>query len=99
MAVDSGRAAKEILKTDACFNLILCDLMMPDVSGIELHAWLAEHQPRFARQLVFMTGGVFTPRTNEYLERVTNILIEKPFDRASLSKLVGEQLIAARGRR
>jgi CheY-like chemotaxis protein len=69
--------------------------MMPDVSGIELHAWLAEHQPLLARQLVFMTGGVFTPRTDEYLERVTNIVVKKPFDRASLSKLVGDQLIAA----
>jgi CheY-like chemotaxis protein len=99
LAVDSGRAAKEILETDTRFDLILCDLMMPEVSGIDLHAWLVDHQPKLARQLVFMTGGVFTQRTNEYLEGVANLLFKKPFDRASLSKLVGEQLIAARSER
>ena len=99
VAVDSGRGAKDILETDARFDLILCDLMMPDVSGIDLHAWLEEHQPPLARQLVFMTGGVFSPRTDEYLERVANILLQKPFDRARLTKLVGDQLMAARSKK
>ena len=95
----SGRAAKNILETDAHFDLILCDLMMPEVSGIELHSWLAIHLPLLARRLVFMTGGVFTLRTDEYLERVSNIVVYKPFKKASLSKLVNEQLLAARGER
>ncbi len=99
LAVDSGRAAKEILKTDTRFDLILCDLMMPELTGVDLHAWLAEHRPRLARQLVFMTGGVFTPQTDEYLDRVANILIEKPFDKAGLLTLVSEQIIAARSER
>jgi CheY-like chemotaxis protein len=97
--VDSGRTAREILRHDQSFDLVLCDLMMPDISGIELHAWLSENQPYLARQLVFITGGVFTPLANDYISRVANSVIEKPFDVVALRKFVRERVIAAQARR
>ena len=93
---DSGRAAMERLGRDPRFDLILCDVMMPDISGLELHAWLCEKHPRLAGQVVFITGGVFTPRATQYLARVKNVRVEKPFDSNSLKKMVSELVIAAR---
>jgi signal transduction histidine kinase/CheY-like chemotaxis protein len=86
----SGAEAKSRLEADQNFDLILCDMMMPDVSGMAFHEWLSKRNERLAGQLVFMTGGVFTPKGREYLSKMDNLRIEKPFDRAYLKKLVGD---------
>ncbi len=85
---DSGEQARELLGGDQQFDVILCDMMMPRGSGIELHQWLSEHFPLLARRVVFVTGGAFTPGARGYLEKVENISIEKPFDSTNLLKMV-----------
>jgi len=93
----SGAEAKKLLEHDQRFDLVLCDMMMPDVSGIDLHRWLAVEHPVLARQLIFITGGAFTPRAREYLSKVDNIRLEKPFDVANFKKIVGDRIFMARG--
>jgi PAS domain S-box-containing protein len=85
---DSGEQARDLLAEDQRFDLILCDMMMPRVSGIDLHKWLLEHYPALSRKIVFVTGGAFTPNARAYLEQVDNISIEKPFDSTNLLKMV-----------
>lgn len=95
----SGAEAREWLARDRDFDIILCDLTMPQMAGTDLHAWLRDRDPDLANRLVFMTGGAFTPNVTEYLTRVENVRIEKPFDTADLERLVAELVIAAkRGR-
>ncbi len=89
----SGDAARGILQQDGAFDLILCDLMMPGISGMELHEWLVTHNPTLANKMVFLTGGVFTPSASEYLARVGNLKIEKPFDMYELKHLVMEKVL------
>ena len=72
--------------------------MMPKMSGMDLHAWLAQRDPALARQVVFITGGAFTPRAMEYLARAGNLRIDKPFDNANLRRLVAQLIAAARSR-
>ena len=66
---DSGKRGQEILTGDQEFDLILCDMMMPRVSGMEVHRWLQDKHPQLAPKLVFMTGGAFTPNAGKYLEQ------------------------------
>ncbi|MFH1809432.1 MAG: ATP-binding protein [Pseudomonadota bacterium] len=94
----SGREGRDLVERDQGFDLILCDLMMPDLTGMDLHAWLAQHHPTLARQVVFLTGGAFTPRAGDYLASVDNPRLAKPFDAAALRRLVGEGVVAARAR-
>ena len=94
----SGEDAKAILEKDRRFDLIYCDLMMPGISGMELHAWLGERAADLAAQLVFMTGGAFTPGASEYLARVGNLRVEKPFDTVVFRELTDELVLAARGK-
>jgi PAS domain S-box-containing protein len=94
----SGHEARKLLEADQAFDLILCDMMMPLVSGVDLHEWLLTTHPDLANQVVFTTGGAFTPRARAYLAKVGNMQIEKPFDVANLKKIVGERVVAHRKR-
>ena len=84
----TGKEALDRLATDPKFNVILCDLMMPGLTGMELHEALVQLDPALAERLVFITGGVFTERARTFLERVDNPLIEKPFDVREMKALV-----------
>jgi PAS domain S-box-containing protein len=76
----SGSEALALLREDARFDAIFCDLIMADVAGMDLYEELRRSQPGLERRLVFMTGGAFTPRAREFLEQVPNPRIDKPFD-------------------
>jgi DNA-binding response OmpR family regulator len=82
------RRALARLLADEPFGAVLCDLMMPEMSGMELHGTLAERRPEAARRLAFLTGGAFTAEASGYLESVPNPWIEKPFDTRELRALV-----------
>ena len=92
----TGEEARQILQGDQAFDLIVCDVMMPGVSGMDLHAWLSELNPQLAGQVIFVTGGAFTPRAREYLGRIDNIRLEKPFDVADFKKIVRDRVRIAR---
>jgi signal transduction histidine kinase/DNA-binding response OmpR family regulator len=84
----SGTAARDILLSDQAFDLILCDLMMPDMTGMDLHRWLTEAFPALSERVVFVTGGAFTPKAAEYLAGTRNHRVDKPFDASALKDLV-----------
>ena len=70
------------------FDVMLCDLMMPEMTGMDLHEELMRLAPDQASKMVFMTGGAFTPRAREFLDRVPNQRIEKPFEVQNLRALI-----------
>ena len=95
----SGNEARALLTQDKRFDIIFCDLMMPEMSGMELHAWLAKEDARLAEQVVFITGGAFTPGASAYLAKVGNQRLEKPFDTTSFKKMTHELVLAAKSKR
>jgi DNA-binding NtrC family response regulator len=88
----SGAEGMWILLNDRTFDLILCDLMMPNVSGMDLYEWVAENHPGLLHRMVFITGGMFTPRAVEFITRVENIRIDKPFEADHLRRLIFQLL-------
>ena len=78
------------------FDVILSDVMMPEMTGIDLHARLGELKPEQAHRMVFMTGGAFTMRARQFLEQVRLPVIEKPFDPSGRRALM-RQVVALRG--
>ncbi len=85
--VTSGQAAIERLARDEAFDVILCDLMMPHVNGIDVWKQVRGWRPELADRFVFITGGAFTPEARAFLDEGRPHL-EKPFDMAKLRALL-----------
>jgi CheY-like chemotaxis protein/two-component sensor histidine kinase len=92
----AARQALDELRAGS-FDVILCDVMMPDLSGMDLHAELTRTAPDLVPRMVFMTAGAFTPRAREFLEALTSPRLEKPFDRDELLSVVAA-LVERRGK-
>jgi PAS domain S-box-containing protein len=90
VAVDA-RQGLALLGQARPYDVILCDLMMPDMTGMDLYAEIARRHPGVQERFVFMTGGAFTPRAVEFLAEVKNRRLEKPFDTAVLKAAVAAQ--------
>lgn len=67
-----------MLAADPLFDVIVCDLQMPNVDGVAVYEQLALRAPRLAERLVFCTGGVYYARIREFLERTRVPVLEKP---------------------
>jgi len=87
VVAESGREALTILGQDKNFDMILCDLMMPEVSGIDVYETLRLLDPSLLDRMVMMTGGAFTPRARQFLAEIDTPLIEKPFYPGQLNEL------------
>lgn len=86
----SGVEALQILATDASFDTILCDVMMADLSGVELYHRVRAVRPVLAERFIFITGGAFDPATARALASLPNVVVKKPFSAGSLSRHVAE---------
>lgn len=87
-AVSSAREVLAKIEQGERYDVILTDLMMPEISGMDLHTMLANVAPDQVAKMVFMTGGAFTNRAREFFDRVSNPTIEKPFDKAALFAVI-----------
>jgi CheY-like chemotaxis protein len=87
-----AKEALTLIKAGERFDLILSDLMMPDITGCELYATIAEIAPDQARKMIFMTGGAFSEQSAAFLRSLPNRSIDKPFKVAALRKLLNDQM-------
>ncbi|MFK7992372.1 MAG: ATP-binding protein [Sandaracinaceae bacterium] len=87
VVVESGGEALALLEEDPEFDVIVCDLMMPDVDGPAVHRALAERAPHLAARMVFCTGGAFTPRMRAFVAAIDNEVLDKPLRPADLDRL------------
>jgi PAS domain S-box-containing protein len=71
--------ALELVLGDSEFDVVVCDLMMPGLGGVDLHERVAREKPGLAARFLFITGGTTTDRTHEYLERTRATCLSKPF--------------------
>lgn len=88
-SVESAREGLRLLLGKPEFDVVFCDLVMPEISGIDLYHSLERARSPHVDRIIFMTGGVFTPEAERFLASVPNLRIEKPF---SLTRV--EQLLA-----
>jgi signal transduction histidine kinase len=84
----SPLAALEALRQSPLYDLILCDLMMPEMTGMQLFEIVRRDLPALAERFVFMTGGAFTSSATSFLAEVPNPCLEKPVNVDTLRTVV-----------
>lgn len=92
VALEQAALALEKIKSGERFDVILCDLMMPQMTGMDLHAELSRFDPELAGRVIFLTGGAFTVAARAFLAEVENQRVEKPFDTQHLRALVNDRI-------
>ena len=85
-----GEAALKRLQDGENFHIILVDLMMPHLNGMEFFERLAAMSEPLSRRIIFITGGVFTPDAQAFLEERETPCLEKPFDPALMFAMIDE---------
>jgi signal transduction histidine kinase/CheY-like chemotaxis protein len=88
--------ALERLRAGERYSLILCDVMMPEMTGLELYETLAREVPEQAERMVFLTGGAFSAASRALLEATRRPCVDKPFEPEVLRGRIHE-LLEARG--
>ena len=89
---DSADSALARLREGARFDAILCDVMMPQTSGIDFYGAVAAMAPEQAARVVFISAGAFTAEAQQFLENTPQPLIDKPFDPRTL-RMVVDQMV------
>ena len=88
VAVPSAGQALALIEKGERYDAILCDLMMPQMTGMDFHAAVLRIDPAIASKMIFLTGGAFTAGMRAFLDRVPNQRLEKPFNVESLKTLI-----------
>lgn len=77
-----------VLLADETFDVVFCDLMMPRMSGMDFFDAVSRTAPPQAKKIVFLTGGAFSPRSEEFLQSIENPCLPKPFSREIVTSVV-----------
>ncbi len=89
VTVSRGETALELIP-DRAWDIVLCDLMMPEMTGMDVYHQAVALKPDLSRRFVFLTGGTFDEAIRAFLHAIPNGLLEKPFDTRDLRALVAE---------
>lgn len=93
--INSGRDAVELAK-ELEFDAVVCDLLMPDVDGVEVYEELANSRPEMLERIIFLTAGAFSSADRMFLDRIDNRVLDKPFEFSDLRQAVQDVLRKSR---
>jgi CheY-like chemotaxis protein len=93
-AVDEASSGKEAIASllDSAhadrYRIVICDLRMPGVTGIELHDRVAERRPELLSRLIFSTGDIVSEEVASFIETTNCVVLQKPFELSALLRNV-----------
>jgi PAS domain S-box-containing protein len=91
-----AKSALERLRGGEPFDAILCDLMMPEMSGMQFYESVCREMPELGHKILFMSGGAFGREGEAFVQRMEDRVFEKPGELLLMSKRLREQAAANR---
>jgi CheY-like chemotaxis protein len=95
---DAGMALAALTNGES-FDLILCDMQMPGISGLDFYRSIEHHDPALATRVVFLTAGATTPEASALLTSMRTRYVEKPFAAHALRETIDKLLAGPKFRR
>lgn len=86
----TGQEALKLILSDETYGLILCDLSLPDISGADIYREMLDKKPELKSRFVVMTGGAFSPASQEFMRKFSGKVLNKPFTLNELEQLAHE---------
>jgi two-component system cell cycle sensor histidine kinase/response regulator CckA len=78
-SASSGRQALEALQDDGTYDAIVCDVMMPEITGVDVQRWLADNRPELCPRVIFVTGNGLSEEAKRFINELPNQRLSKPF--------------------
>ena len=97
--VNGGHAALRRIQEGQRYDVIVCDLMMPDLTGMALHDSLRISAPEQRDCMILLTGGAFTDAAREFIANTDLPTVEKAFATEQLLPAVRSRLASTPGKR
>jgi signal transduction histidine kinase len=86
IALDGNAALEKLRQLE--YDVVLCDVMMPGLSGLDLYRQVRLENEALAARFVFATGGLFNQELSDSVTRLSNMIVEKPFDAKALRRVI-----------
>lgn len=84
---ENGRVALEQLTSgESTYDAIVCDIRMPEMSGVEVHDWLEENRPELLDRMLLIAGDTTSQEVADFLRRTSCPLLRKPFELPELGR-------------
>jgi signal transduction histidine kinase/ActR/RegA family two-component response regulator len=91
-----GREALAVLEHDQQFDVILCDLQMPELSGADVYRTVARRWPGLEKKIIVITGGAFSPEARRFLDESAVTSLNKPFHLDEILDIIDRRAAATR---
>ena len=75
------------------FDLVLCDMMMPDITGMEVYERMRQSDEALASRFVFITGGGLDQHIEQFLRVHASHCVRKPFTSKQIREVVAQHLV------
>ena len=92
-AKDGVEGLKKIMASD--FDVILCDLMMPNLPGDMFYTAVQRTKPQLCKRFIFMTGYPSDPKWQAFISKVKGVVLAKPFEFRLLLESITRVLITS----
>jgi CheY-like chemotaxis protein len=94
--VAGGADALALLENDRRFDVILCDLQMPELSGGDVYRTVARRWPGLEQRIIVITGGAFSSEARKFLEEGIVTAVNKPFQLEEILDAIDRRAAALR---
>lgn len=93
---NNGEQALLRLQSQPWFDLILCDLHLPGINGMELYWRLQPHQPDMLKRFLFITGDMVSGAVRRFFQDTGAPFLSKPFELPALVERVQIAIASSR---
>ena len=97
VTINDSRQALDLLRHDTDFMVILCDLLMPELTGMDLFRIVERELPQLAPRFIFMTAGNYLTEAADFLDQIDNRQLAKPISPSQLRQVLEETVSAQLG--